>query len=697
MHNDGDAGLTVSVELTTPANDPDLDHWDETEEIADFAIAPGDPPLVLRQVYKPEALGDHDIAMRVTGTDAAMPTLDVSLVGEGVSPRPIDTTLVLDRSGSMDDLAGDRRKIEALRDAAMLYADLLREDVGGTGTGDGLGLVKYNQANGVHFPLTIIGPGTADSIAAGPLSLSAITDPAQLAPSGTTGIGGAMQTGADELGAPDPDRGQVLVVLTDGKENEAPFIDAAIADLQANHAEVQTYAVGLGFDIEPAKLQAITNMGDEGYHQVVSTLSEVTLFDLETFYFKIFSSAAGMDLVTDPTHVVDLSSNDAVVIDRATVISSDRSATFLVMEDPQMRGLYELEFVSPGGQVVSAGTVIGGVAVQERVRNTYRILRIVFPEPDQASDHLGDWLLRVRPNGNWSPSVARNIQAESRFGYGGKAIQPTRGTVPIGFAGAVSSDYRLEVDVTASSYLPGAELRLTAALTDRGWPAANGGVEVDVTSPSGTLGTVRLHDDGAHGDGATGDAVWSAPFAQTAEAGVYRLLFRARGTNERGELAPRLAERFVTLAQLEPTPDGDGGDGGDGGGGGAGGVSAYLIGSYDLRLDGRNLVRVLNPTGRELRVVIAVFDPSGQPLGCEQERIAPNGLVERDVSRLGPDAQLGVVKVLALDPERPEPVHGVAGEQIRISNEGHAEAPMHPVPRAILEGDIGRIRRACGF
>ena len=194
-----------------------------------------------------------------------------------------------------------------------------------------------------------------DGIRNDELSDAALSDVNRLRPDGTTGIGGGMLTGAAEIGGPDPDRAKVMVVLTDGKENVAPFIAEAVADLQANSSHIQTYSVGLGFDIEPTKLQSITNMGTEGYHQVVSTLRDETLFDLETFYFKIFSSAADLDLVTDPTHIINLASGNPVVVDHARVISSDRSATFLILDDPMMRTLYDLEFIAPDGTVLPGG------------------------------------------------------------------------------------------------------------------------------------------------------------------------------------------------------------------------------------------------------------------------------------------------------------------------------------------------------
>ena len=450
LHNDGNANLTVSVDLLTPAGDPNLDHWDEVNELASVTIEPGGAPVVLPQIYQPGALGAHQIELQVVSNDNSAPATTITLSGEGVNPRPIDTVLVLDRSGSMDDLAGDRTKIQAMKDAAMLYTDLLREDVG-----DKLGFVKYNNSNAVYMPLTSITNGVQNAIEMNQLSNGALTDPARLKPQGATGIGGAMLTGAAELGGPDPDRGSVMVVLTDGIENETPTIATAISDIGNNDPHIQMYSVGLGFNIEPDKLQDITNMGDEGYHQVTNTLSDETLFDLEAFYFKIFASAANMDMVTDPTHIVNLAQNQPVVVDRARVISSDRSATFLVLDDPMMRQLYTLEFEAPDGSVIVPGSTIGGIPIHEKTRGNYRIFRIVFPDQSQAATYVGDWLLRLTPNGNWTRSVGKNLSAESRFRYGGVS-HPVNGQVPIGFAGAVASDYSLAAQISPSNFAPGA-------------------------------------------------------------------------------------------------------------------------------------------------------------------------------------------------------------------------------------------------
>ena len=209
-----------------------------------------------------------------------------------------------------------------------------------------------------------------------------------------------------------------------------------------------------------------------------------------------------------------------------------------------------------------------------------------------------------------------------------------------------------------------------------------------------------LHDDGAHGDGNAGDAAWANTLTDTAQQGVYQLLFRSVGRNARGELAPRLIQRYVTLQHDRP---GGGGTGpGDGGGDDprgcplcGSGISSYLIGSFDLRQGGRFRVDLMNPTPDILHVLVAIFDQDGQPLRCERSKIAGNGLLDLELSRLDLQNRAGVVKVVSLDPVTGKPVVGLAGNQIRVTDRGIGETGLHPVPGAILDRDMKQILSAC--
>ncbi len=552
VYNDGDAPLTISVTNISGA-DPDLPQWPTITEAVDINLPVGTDPVVFQQIYEPQILGAHSILLQVTSNDPANPSQNVTLTGTGIAPIPIDTVLVLDRSGSMSETAGVRRKIDAMRDAADLYTHLLRRDIGATGTGDKIGYVKYNHTNSIYLSLDFVddpvavGSHVAD--AEDKLSNAALSDAARLQPTGATGIGGAMQTAAGMYTVPAGDRKHVMVVLTDGIENRTPYINTVIGPIQAANPDLSMYSVGVGSNIEPTKLQAITNIGN-GYHQVSDDLSGVSIFDLETFYFKIFSNATGMDLVVDPTFAVPVLGNQPIVVDTARITSSDRRAIFLTLDTPALRKLYDLELVAPNGDIIGPGATVAGVGVQYTARNTYRIIKVVLPDAAANSDFVGDWKLRLTPKGGSDPEPVKALLTT-----GPSAFDPSAQIVPIGFATAVASNFRMRIEVLPSGYLPGADVLLTASLTDRGWPATSGRVSVDVTRPDGrVIENIQLVDDGTHGDQIASDGTWTGRFVQTGASGSYGFVFRAAGRNHAAELVPREASRFVTLMQSPTDP-----------------------------------------------------------------------------------------------------------------------------------------------
>ncbi|HZR02643.1 MAG TPA: choice-of-anchor X domain-containing protein [Burkholderiales bacterium] len=552
VHNDGDADLTVTVAVQ---GSPNTSIWTDIGVTTNFAVRPGDPPLVLRQEFHPIAVGAASMQLRVTTNDPAASSQTITLSGNGVTPKPLDSVLVLDRSGSMADPAGDVRKIDALRSASQLYADLLRFDPI-TNTGDRLGLVKYNATNADYMPLALMDGAQRNAISSNFLSSGAVNDLARIKPDGRTGIGGAMQRGANMLLGSGTDRNIALVLLTDGAENEAPFITDVKNGITAANPRLKIFSVGLGFAVEPAKLQSITNV-TAGYHQVVDQLVGATLFDLESFYFKIFTNAAGLSMVVDPTVLVNVSTPTPTEIERARIVTSDRSATFVVLDEPVLRQFYELQFVSPTGVVIQPGATIGGVPIQELRNLNHRVFRIIFPDPSRATEYTGDWVLQLKPNGRWNPDAVKRALLESHTQFSGN-LTPYQGFVPIGFMAAVTSDYRLDVAVNGSTYLPGDRVKISAKLSDRGWPSPLGKVEVIVTLADGTRKTIVLHDDGLNGDSAANDATWTGWFDDTAKSGNYKFHFLAVGRNSRGELAPREDVRFVTLKPIEQTPNPEG-------------------------------------------------------------------------------------------------------------------------------------------
>ena len=149
-----------------------------------------------------------------------------------------------------------------------------------------------------------------------------------------------------------------MVLLTDGAENEAPYISEVKDAIVMANPRLKIFSVGLGFAVEPAKLQSITNVAD-GYHQVVDQLtghavrSGIVLFqDLRQRCRAEAggrSNRPGRHLHTCPT-----------MIERARIVTSDRSATFVILDEPALRQFYTLEFVSPKGVIIQPGSIDGG-------------------------------------------------------------------------------------------------------------------------------------------------------------------------------------------------------------------------------------------------------------------------------------------------------------------------------------------------
>lgn len=229
---------------------------------------------------------------------AANPIIGI-LVALGLFILGIVLALLI--SSSMAQSAGNRQKIEALRTAADLFVHALAQrDIG-----DKIGFVRFNDENDIYLNLDEINdpsnPNTHLTDAENRLADNEIYTPGGgLYPKERTCIGGAMQTAAGMIVNSPSDRKHIMVVLSDGKENEGPYIDEVIGPIRDNDPYLKMYSVGLGQDYDPEKLQLITNIGN-GYHQVTDELSGLSIFDLEVFYFKIFSNATEMDLVTDPT------------------------------------------------------------------------------------------------------------------------------------------------------------------------------------------------------------------------------------------------------------------------------------------------------------------------------------------------------------------------------------------------------------
>ena len=406
LHNDGNAPLTVSVDLTTPAGDPDLAHRSRSNELADVTIAPGDPPVDSApglRAASPRRPPDPDGGdEQRSGGDRPCP---ITLAGTGVTPIPIDSDAGARPQRQHVEPAGDRIKIEALRDAVMLYTDLLRPDIGGTGFGDKLGFWKYNDTNSHYLAADFdLRAGYKNALArsANSATLPWPTRPGSAGPA-PPGIGGAMQNAASgrsrrPVGGSQPGDGRA-----DRRKRERGADDRRRPRRHPGRDPqiCSSTASGLGSNIEAGEAAVHHQHGDRRLppgrqtrcrRELCSTWRPSTSRSSPTRPAWTWSSIR-------PTSF-DLQSTDPIIVDTRAVVSSDRSANFLVLDDPAMRPFYDLRVRQPDGDVIVPGSP--SAASRSRAEPaTYRIYRIVFPDVSQAASYVGDWVLQAEAQRRW--------------------------------------------------------------------------------------------------------------------------------------------------------------------------------------------------------------------------------------------------------------------------------------------------------
>jgi hypothetical protein len=87
----------------------------------------------------------------------------------------------------------------------------------------------------------------------------------------------------------------------------------------------------------------------------------------------------------------------------------------------------------------------------------------------------------------------------------------------------------------------GSTATIACAVLDGSTSVTTASINATVRAPDGTTTTLDLLDDGAHGDGAAGDAVFANGFTSTTLPGHYYVTFEAQGTDPNGYAFRRIA------------------------------------------------------------------------------------------------------------------------------------------------------------
>lgn len=415
----------------------------------------------------PQAPGEFSTSVTLTTSDPANASFVLDLHATAVPPMPVDTVLVIDRSGSMADPTGtpNKNKSQVAIDAANLFVALLRDN-------DQVGLVRYNQTSDVLLSETLAGaPGNGKALATAALT------PANLAPDGSTSIGAGIIEGSDVLDA-GTDASRAIVVLTDGLQNTAPDITQGRQHVQTKNPAQRVFAVGLGLNQLQSSLSEIASVTN-GYAQITGDLSGPNEFLLQKLYVQILADAANQAFVTDPRRVLPPGEEQSVDVQLSEV---DVEADFIVVfrETPVHPKYTEVWLETPDGSLLTAADAgtLPNLAYAEGDGHLH--FRMQFPPfPAQPGGQAGRW--RIWVANRWKDTEKEGERGDLFYAAMCKA----------------ESDLRLLGRIEQEAYEPESEMRIVLAATLSGQPTPLAYEPVvTVRRPDDRVVRVKLREEG---------------------------------------------------------------------------------------------------------------------------------------------------------------------------------------------------------
>jgi Ca-activated chloride channel homolog len=171
--------------------------------------------------------------------------------------------LVLDRSGSMDNLAGDVPKIVMARNAAQLAATFVIQHQ------DDLGLVAFDQASHILIPISKV--SAADKTHVAQVIAGMFSD-------GGTNIYQALQTGIQQISKSNAPY-RHIILMTDGRSDPANYLPLL---QEAQKLRITISTVGLGPDADIQLLHYMAAVGKGRFYYTTNASDLPRIFAQET-------------------------------------------------------------------------------------------------------------------------------------------------------------------------------------------------------------------------------------------------------------------------------------------------------------------------------------------------------------------------------------------------------------------------------
>lgn len=432
-------------------------------------------------------------------------------------------SLVIDRSGSMNDDAGDGiTKVQKLREAANAFISVMLP-------GDGIGVVRFNETAQRLMEIQDAGasPGGAGrTTAIGHISGSDID------PSGWTSIGDGVVNGKqmldDAQAAPSPDYDvTAMVVLTDGQWNRPPSLADVSGSITAN-----TYAVGLGIPSN-ISVPALTTLcqGHNGYLLITGALSPDQSMRLSKYFLQILAGVTNAQIVGDPAGVLDRSSEHRIPF---WICEADYGMDLIVLSPAPYVIDFQLE--APDGTRITPASGSGGANSQfvlTQYASYYRCALPVLPT-NASGSHEGLWHAVLK--------LGKRIRGRYTYDPGTHNVKGS--VIPYELVAHAYSSLSFSAHVSQASFEIGASANISASLLEYdAVPRGRGSVWAEIRRPDGAFETLGL----SAGPEDRYTESYGLPFP-----GVYIIRVRARGETMHGMAFER--EKTLTAVAV---PGGD--------------------------------------------------------------------------------------------------------------------------------------------
>jgi subtilisin family serine protease len=456
------------------------------------------------------ALGDVTITCNETGEQFV-----VSLSANTVARVKTALVLSLDRSGSMNDPAGDGRlKIELVRDSSAVVP-LLADD------STGLGAVRWDTDADLAGAMSVTDAGPQIG-GLGRLSLASFVANHATNVFGLTAIGDAVEAAQTLLDGSAGYDSQAMVVLTDGNETASKFL----SDLTPGQLHSHVYAIGVGTaeNIQPASLATLTGQ-QSGYMLMTGAMDADDWFLLTKYFQQILAGVTNTEIVVDPQGIL---APGATLRLPFPVNETDREIDVILHSPAPF--LVDFRVEAPDGQVFGPALATGpGAQFVPGSGTAY--YRLALPTPIVGpQDPLRDWYALLElDRGRWLEWIKKHAEQSGA----GSAVHGLR----YAFTTQARSSLRMEVTLTQSGREPGATAWLRTSLTEYGFPLeAPADVVAVIGRPDGSVFNLPL----TRNPGAS----FETSFIVSA-SGVWRITIRATGQTSFGAPFARETMRSV--------------------------------------------------------------------------------------------------------------------------------------------------------